>query len=74
MGCLEINEVSLIRKMSKVEWNLKSQSILVLKNRVQARQAILESMTKRIWNGHLRGDRDKLRLVKKFGVPSTGSR
>ena len=27
--------------MSKVEWDLKSQSILVLKNRVQARQAIL---------------------------------
>lgn len=41
MGCLEINEVSLIRKMSKVEWDLKSQSILVLKNRVEARQAIL---------------------------------
>ena len=72
MGCLEINEVSLIRKMSKVEWILKSQSILVLKNRVEARQAILVYDKKDLEWASERGQREV--EAGEVGGALTGSR
>ena len=74
MGCLEINEVSLIRKMSKVEWDLKSQSILVLKNRVEARQAILVYDKKDLEWASERGQREVEAAGEEVGGALTGSR
>ena len=56
-----------------MEWDLKSQSILVLKNRVQARQAILVYDKKDLEWASERGQRE-VDVGEEVGGALTGSR